>query len=571
MFWRFGIQNASAIDTLLDKDSVSFDDLFAEEELLQECKAHNSKLVDFLAKPENLSRILLLTIDDDLPEEKKFKYPYLASEVICCEIPAVCDGIVADQTLLDAFWKFLDRPQPINPLLASYFSKVNGLLIQKKIIEMIEYVRQQPNLVDRLLRHIANASIAELLLKIISVEEMPEAQGIVKWLCDQGLIPKLIDRLDPNLEVEVHNTASQSILDIIAVSYQNIAAQEAAISSGEAISMEGSSSLVDQLKSAEIIRKMVSFMLDGSAPNAASTLANGINIMIEIIRRYCSEIEQAEYQQHQFQQQMLSPRSGSTFPTDEKVQVLATDLIELLRVVGERVEEMAILLDHPRNSPSFSCVSGGVVPLGSERLKTCELFAEILHLQYLYYSSPLFERMVDSTAVTAPSAPPAPTASADPAAADSQPEAPAAAPDSTLAAAPDGAVEGITDGLAELKLAGAPATAAALRSNVADELVGVTERFVKAKVLPMCLKLFFEFPWNNFLHSVVYDMIAKVFNTYSYTATTSYIRVAPELAPTVDQVDADGATDGDKPPPVDQSLHIKMLGVKACFKQLVLS
>ena len=92
---------------------------------------------------------------------------------------------------------------------------------------MIDFIKAQPNFVDRLLQHIANASISELLLKIISVEEIPEAQGIVtvsffvlfscklfpssifilkfKWLGGQGLIPKLIERLDPNLEVEVGN------------------------------------------------------------------------------------------------------------------------------------------------------------------------------------------------------------------------------------------------------------------------------------------------------------------------------------------------------------------------------
>ena len=26
------------------------------------------------------------------------------------------------------------------------------------------------------------------------------------------------------------------------------------------------------------------------------------------------------------------------------------------------------------------------------------------------------------------------------------------------------------------------------------------------------------FPWNNFLHSIVYDIIAKIFNTFTFTA-----------------------------------------------------
>ncbi|KAI9324834.1 SIT4 phosphatase-associated protein-domain-containing protein [Zopfochytrium polystomum] len=537
--------------------------------------------------------------NSELDDAKKYKYPYLACEVISCEILTVCDGLVADIALLNTFWTFLDRPAPIDPLQASYFSKVNGILMQKKVAEvklpsavatvkifysypssrqMIEFVRNQPDVVKRMLQHIANASIAELLLKIISVEELPEAQGIVGWLCAQGLIPQLIDRLEPSLDIEIHNTASQTILDIIAVSYQNIAAQEAAIAAGEAVSTEGSTSLVDQLKSAPIIKKLVGFMLDKEAPNASSTLANGINIIIEIIRRYCSEIEQAEYQQHQFQQQMISPRTGNILPTEEKVRILATDLNDLLHALGDRVEEMAVLLDNPRTEPFFTAVAGDVVPLGSERLKTCELFAEILHLQYLYYSSPLFDRLVESSTSTQASAPsPASTATLT---------APAPAPlpsDPTSTAPPSVSDEGseVTARKLDSSQGDVDALAAAVsrmqvsaQTNVADELVAVTDKFVRSRILPMCLKLFFDFPWNNFLHSVVYDMIAKVFNTYSYTSTTSYARPLP-------QPEVDGSED---PPAAaaaaaaaafasasPDGLEAKMVGVKASFKALVLS
>ncbi|KAI9323937.1 SIT4 phosphatase-associated protein-domain-containing protein, partial [Zopfochytrium polystomum] len=521
MFWRFGYQSASAIDGLLEKETVTLEELLEVEELLQECKAHNSKLVDFLAKPENLSILLGLITNSDLDESKKYKYPYLACEVISCEIMSICDGLVADNELLANFWTFLDRQAPIDPLQASYFSKVNGILIQKKVPEMIAFVRNQPNIVERLLVHIANASIAELLLKIISVEELPEAQGIVGWLSEQGLIPQLIDGLNPTLDVEVHNTTSQTILDVIAVSYQNIAALEAAIAAGDTISTEGSTSLVDQLKSPEIMKKLVGFMLDMESPNASSTLANGINIIIELIRRYCSEIEQAEYQQHQYQQQMSSPRSGFVLPTDEKVHVLATDLNGLLSVLGERVEDMAVLLEKPRTTLTYAAVAGDVTRLGSERLKTCELFAEILHMQYLYYSSPLFDRMVEAASL--------PIASSS----GSNP------------------VDDLTESVSRLRLSS--------QQNVADELVAVTDKIVKSKILPMCLKLFFDLPWNNFIHSVVYDMIAKVFNTYSYTSTTSYARPPP----------FEDGDDNDPPAPVEKrNLHARIQDGR-CLKPIL--
>lgn len=36
--------------------------------------------------------------------------------------------------------------------------------------------------------------------------------------------------------------------------------------------------------------------------------------------------------------------------------------------------------------------------------------------------------------------------------------------------------------------------------------------FIDLKIIPACLDLFFRFPWNNFLHNVVYDLIQQIFN-----------------------------------------------------------
>ena len=46
MFWRFGILTQTAIDTLLENEEVTLEEVLEEEELLQECKAHNRKLVE---------------------------------------------------------------------------------------------------------------------------------------------------------------------------------------------------------------------------------------------------------------------------------------------------------------------------------------------------------------------------------------------------------------------------------------------------------------------------------------------------------------------------------------------
>ncbi|KAJ3039005.1 hypothetical protein HDV00_012692 [Rhizophlyctis rosea] len=538
MFWRFGFTSASAIDGLLDKEGVTLEELFEEEELLQECKAHNAKLIEFLCKPEILNQLLAYITMEDLDEAKRFKYPYLACEVLSCEIFAVCEAVIANNELLNTFWAFLDRPSPLNPLHASYFSKVNGVLLQKKTPEMITFVRAQPQIVNKLLTHIGTSAIADLLLKLISMEELPEGRGIVGWLAEEGLIPNLVSRLDPNQDPEIHNTASQTLLDIIAVSYQNIGPPEQVVPGlGDQMNMNftnnvGGNTLVDELKSEAMMNKLVGYMLDKAAPNTGSTLTNGINIIIELIRRYCSEIEQAEFQQHQHQLQQQQHRQGPPPPSDEKLQSLATDLNDLLRVLGSRLLEFADLLTAPRNITPVDTTIGKQTPLGSERLKTCELFAEILHLQYLYTSSPLFEKLLVSSE-----------------------EKQVNGNEGESGGSP---MQGVEMQSGEARPASSTSSGST-SSSVADELIAVTDKFIDAKVLPVCLDLFFNFPWNNFLHSVVYDMIAKVFNTYSFTSTANVGK--PPGSP----------EDPSNPDTRNTVVEEQMKGVKNSVRKLVLS
>ncbi|KAJ3345504.1 hypothetical protein HDU83_004041 [Entophlyctis luteolus] len=557
MFWRFGFSSTSHIDALLERESTTLEELFEEDELLQECKSHNAKLVDFLCRPEILQQLLNMILIENPDETKKFKYarslfcvktlnrfvtfdnryPYLASEIFGCEIYAISDAVVSQKSMLESFWSLLDSSETINPLQASYFAKVNGILMQKKAADMVEFVKSQPKSIRNILVHVGNSSIAELLLKIISLEEIPEGQGIVPWLSGQGLIPSLVERLDPNLDIETHNTAAQTLLDIIAVSYQNVGPSDQ--EDGAPLNFGGGNALVDELKSEAIMRKIFGYMLDKTAPNATSSLSSGVIIMIELIRRYCSEIEQAEFQQHQFQTQMVQssrPNEFGILPTPEKIKFLSSDLNDLLKVIGEKVEEFSFLLEHPRNLQLADTTVGKILPLGCERLRTCELFAEILHLQYLYFSSPLFERLVFGDLMDE---------------------------DDAAKNVMDTVEDGNFPESLSKELEGMSLKRSKLDRNVADELAVISDLLVRAKVLPTCLSLFFQFPWNNFLHSVVYDMIAKVFNTYSFTSQSSnFAPVGP---------------DGNEIVPLPGEevvltpLEIKMKEVSVVFKKLVIS
>jgi len=73
MYWRFGHQNASVIDHLLESGNVSLEELLEQDDLIQECKAQNPRLIEYLREPAVLQQLLGYIISDDLEDRARFK------------------------------------------------------------------------------------------------------------------------------------------------------------------------------------------------------------------------------------------------------------------------------------------------------------------------------------------------------------------------------------------------------------------------------------------------------------------------------------------------------------------
>lgn len=117
------------------------------------------------------------------------------------------------------------------------------------------------------------------------------------------------------------------------------------------------------------MQKLAKFMLDPEAPNATSTLINGVSIIIDIIRHNNSDLENDPAVAALYDYQSAAVRAGGS-----------VSLADMLRVMGDHVLEFTHLLLKPRsvNGPIRTTL-GELEPLGFERLKICELFAELLH------------------------------------------------------------------------------------------------------------------------------------------------------------------------------------------------
>lgn len=217
MFWRFGgaYANISTIDNILDKQEFTLEELLEEGDLIQELKQHNAKLIDYLRRDTVLKKLLEYVTtpklepvatperddeegrskmrlpfrprsssrdddEDDEQEKKRNRYAFVASEILSSDNWSIFDALIANMPLLHKFWDFIKSEAPLDPLQASYFTKVNEALFDKKTEDMLALLKSIDGAIPDILRHVDCPMIMDLLLKIITMERTDAGRGIVE-------------------------------------------------------------------------------------------------------------------------------------------------------------------------------------------------------------------------------------------------------------------------------------------------------------------------------------------------------------------------------------------------------
>ncbi|KAI9474355.1 SIT4 phosphatase-associated protein-domain-containing protein, partial [Coemansia mojavensis] len=445
MLWRFGLQHASNLDKLLEKEDVTLEEVLNDPDLQQELREQTPKLISYLVQPANLKQMVEYIATEDF-----FKFTKMAGaacEVLCSNSPAFAEGLTAAYHLLQLLWGVMRlEAGQLDAQQATLFSRVMCSLLQRKPYEALDFVRLQGAAVTQFLEHLGVSAVVDLLLKVISLEELEGGPGIIAWLSSHRLVGQLVDRLAPDRDPDTHSLAAQVLLDIIAISQCNNPAQPTI----------GTNALIAELKSAETVGRLADYMLDREAPHATSTLVNCVYIFIELIRRNYSEAD-------------LDDREDDEEEEEEeaRVRLPAVDLSEMMGVLADRVGDLVALLRSPRSSIAMVPTTQGLrEPLGFERLRICELFAELLHCSNM----PRLNVLNNG--------------------ADSPTVAQARGPEVVLDI-------------------GEAAGRTAATTPVGQLLKW---RLIEHDVLPLCTDLFFKFSLNNFLHSVVYDVMHQVLN-----------------------------------------------------------
>ncbi|OIW25610.1 SAPS-domain-containing protein [Coniochaeta ligniaria NRRL 30616] len=391
MFWRFGgYANISTIDTILDKPDFTLEDLLEESDLIQELKQHNAKLVEYLREQNVLKKLLEYVVapklepvavpedenDEDRGkglalqptrsrassratdssadgegEKKRNRYAFVAAEILSSDNWSIYEALMESKHLLRDFWQFLKRPAPLDPLQASYFTKVNESLFDKKTEEMVELLKSLDNAVADMIKHVDSPMVMDLLLKIISLERTETGQGIVEWLFTQDVMPTLLSFLGPGHSWATQTSAGDFMKAIITVSANASQNEQTCI---------GPNELTRQLVSKPCVEQLIQYMLGGGNP-----LTVGVGIIIEVIRK-----NNSDYDPDVGAEQHATPSSRDPI-------YLGT----LLRLFAEHVPDfMNLIMKPPAQKECLNSTFGAKIePLGFDRFKTCELMAELLH------------------------------------------------------------------------------------------------------------------------------------------------------------------------------------------------
>ncbi|WPK24490.1 hypothetical protein PUMCH_001764 [Australozyma saopauloensis] len=293
-------------------------------------------------------------------EERSTRYAALAAEILSADVWSLTDTVMDSTQNLNKLWSILDIDPPLSINLATYFMKIMEHLLDMKCEEMVTYlIDNQPCLVEKFIKHLANPPLMDFLLKLISTDKPDNSTGIIDFLQEQNLIDHLIKALDAAEASEIdaetllarQSSAADFLKALITIS-ANSTTDNSTI---------GPNELTRELVSRDIMSSLCDIMLQGGF-----ALGNGVGIIIEIIRKNNSDYD-------------ILPVLYITLESHPPTGRDPIYLGHLLSIFGNRIDEFNKLLMRPNPTGPLKTTFGEIEPLGFERFKICELIAELLH------------------------------------------------------------------------------------------------------------------------------------------------------------------------------------------------
>ncbi|KAI8866876.1 hypothetical protein GQ42DRAFT_165197 [Ramicandelaber brevisporus] len=505
MYWSIGMSlRRSAIEALLDRTDATIDELLFENEVLEEVRASNSRLLDVLCEAQNINKMIYYVFGADpsdpnsepsvnaagepfMSPNHKLQYARASLEILSSENWAISGAIIDTPGALDELWKVMYQPKPHSVEMMNSFTRIMTSLLMRKRVEMLIHFKQNPKLLEQFLVHMYSQTVIDFMVKIIMAEDAPSPPGfttdfesepgkahyklgsglltydptklhILDWMSYYGLMRGLVNKMDPliysdqhrarieeklqklkdsksaelkkdgnsdsngdgngdgNSDGDIANTseehdeivrevvesAIESNIDQISLTAQVILDIITMTQNSLPDPSNGHCALVHELCTGHYVEKIMNYMLQRGTeddlisrisiePLSSAVLINGVYIFIELIRRNYTEQENAfltggidnnsnnsNESQHQFANSRLFKTMLKLTPM---MKCMVSHMDEILSLLEKPRSVFAITLGGRTSSlvrQSMDAVPG-LAPLGFERLRVCELFAELIH------------------------------------------------------------------------------------------------------------------------------------------------------------------------------------------------
>ncbi|KAH1231720.1 Serine/threonine-protein phosphatase 6 regulatory subunit 3 [Glycine max] len=320
MFWRMaGLSTASPVETILDKENFTLDELLDEDEIIQECKALNSRLINFLsgrAQVEQLTRYIIEEAPEDAEKKRSFKFPFIACEIFTCEVDIILKTLIEDE-------------------------EVVVCLLLRKTIPFMQYVQAHQEIVKKLVELIGITSIMEVLIRLIGADENMYVSHVdaMQWIEDTNVLEMIVDKFSSSDSPEVHANAAETLC---------------------AITRFAPTGLSAKISSPSFIGRLFHHALEVSRPK--SVLVNSLSVCISLL----------DPKRHTFGAYYTYNRqmtNGSTVTANpETVEGMLESLGDLLKLLDVSSAENLLLTTFGKLQP----------PLGKHRLKIVEFISVLV-------------------------------------------------------------------------------------------------------------------------------------------------------------------------------------------------
>lgn len=495
--------------------------------------------------------------EEESEDDKLRRMVQAAADILSVDLWIILNRIIETPSIMNLLWLIIDMENLLERCpTVSYLVHILDQLMDTNSIELLNFIRRQKDLVDTFLAKIEVPMLMDFFFRVIQTDKPDSPTGIIETIALQNLISKLIDILKP----ESSQFAFESCIPNHELFFKQTAATDflkalVTISSNAALAVVletniGPNQLTRELVSPEIINTMINKIMlvkikekDGKYQTNKHGINNCVSIVIELIRKnnsdydlncgsYSSMLQNGDGSPGEINSYVMFQwlKDFEQNPPGPRDPIYLGDMLELF---SNNLDKFAELIEMEPILPMH--VDSNI--LGFTRFKLSELIAELLHCSNMILLNSKKIRQIISVR--------------DQIRAQQEKRLKKALEDQ-ISFPESPSIKQVTSGMDDVSLDdihfGAHSSDVSSEyKRLVDSLDDVEDSedeepsispenpfvckerdntiredpcvgdFFKIKLLDLnilcdIISMFTKFPWNNFFHNVVFDLIQQIFN-----------------------------------------------------------